>query len=159
MSDGLTLPPKEFVRSSCACTACTAYCMRHPGMLIPSDLLRIADHLVATGRTKATFEVMDYLWASVGALIGNRATGETRRVGTITPAMENKRCVFLTEDNRCSIHAVAPFGCAYFDSHEAAVDADVKSLWAHRLIANTPAYEQARQVLIKRDGGEHQYIR
>jgi hypothetical protein len=37
--------------------------------------------------------------------------------------------VFLTADDRCSIHAVAPFGCAYFDTHMSYARAHPRSLW------------------------------
>lgn len=150
MTDGLVRPPVEFERTSCTCTGCTRYCHEVPGYLLPSDLFRIADHLVATGRITETKQVMDHLRASKGAVVGR---GEKRwRIGTITPRMENGRCVFLTEDDRCSIHAVSPFGCSYFSSHDDRAEADIRSLWGLSLIAQTPAYEEARQTLIKRDG-------
>jgi len=97
--------------------------------------------------------VMDSLRASKGAIVGD-ASGQLYRIGTITPAVrEDGACVFLTEDNRCSIHAVAPFGCAYFSEHDEKRQADIYSLWSLRLIAGTPAYETARQTIAARDGG------
>src|SRR6185295_1290807 len=136
MTDALVRPPVEFERTSCACTGCTRYCTQHPGYLIPSDLFRIADHLVATGQVTETKYVMDYIRASKGAVVG-RDDGRRFRIGTITPRMENGRCVFLTEDNRCGIHAVSPYGCAYFSSHDDPAEADIRSLWGLRLIAET----------------------
>lgn len=38
-------------------------------------------------------------------------------IGSITPRSQGGRCVFLDEQDRCRIHAVAPFGCAYYDTH------------------------------------------
>lgn len=152
MTDALVRPPVEFERTSCACTGCTHFCHEVPGYLLPSDLFRIADHLVATRQIPETKQVLNYLRASKGAVVG-RADGKRFRIGTITPRMEGGRCVFLTEDDRCSIHAVSPFGCAYFSSHDDRVEADIRSLWGLRLIAETPAYEEARRMLIERDGG------
>jgi Fe-S-cluster containining protein len=70
-----------------------------------------------------------YFWASPGSLVKHLATGKIERVGTITPKRVKGRCVFLTEDDRCSIHAVAPFGCAYFDTHMSMEQAHPRSLW------------------------------
>jgi Fe-S-cluster containining protein len=148
----LELPPPEFERSVCACGPCTAFCFTKPGYLIPSDLFRIADHLIAAGRIERTGDVFAYLRASKGAVVGDSKTGQRWRVGTITPKLENGRCVFLTDDDRCSIHAVSPFGCAYFSTHDDQRQGDIKSMWGIRLIMQTPAYEVARQKLIERDG-------
>ena len=37
-------------------------------------------------------------------------------------------CVFLTDAAECAIHAVAPFGCALFDSHMPQAEADRRSM-------------------------------
>lgn len=152
-TDGFEIAPREFERTVCACTACTRFCFNMPGMLIPSDLFRIGDHLRDSGVIATTRDVFQFLRASKGAVVGNTETQKLYRIGTITPKVENGRCVFLNEENRCKIHAVSPFGCAYFSDHDDRVAADVRSLWALRLIASTPAYEQLRQIFIERDGG------
>jgi Fe-S-cluster containining protein len=60
------------------------------------------------------------------------ATGRVRRIGSITPRMRKGRCVFLDENDRCKIHEVAPFGCAYFDVHQSPLTAHPRSIWAIR---------------------------
>lgn len=152
----LELAPKDFTRSVCACGPCTAFCFTKPGYLIPSDLFRIADFLVAERRIEQTGDVLNWLRASKGAVVGDAATGERFRIGTITPRLEHGRCVFLTDEDRCSIHAVSPFGCAYFSTHDEHRAADARSMWGLRQIMMTPAYTQARSVIAKRDGQEYE---
>lgn len=154
----LELPPPEFKRSVCACGPCTAFCFTKPGYLIPSDLFRIADHLVTAERIEKTQDVFTFLRASKGAVLGDTKSGQLFRVGTITPRLENGRCVFLTEEDRCSIHAVSPFGCSHFSTHDDHRGADIKSLWGLRQIMHTPAYDQARQALIARDGQATEFL-
>lgn len=111
-----------FQRTVCACAQCTQCCKRQPGALAPGDLERIAAFL---GETPS--EAERHFWASPGALV--RAHGRTYRVGTITPKRRKGRCVFLDEHDRCKVHAVAPAGCAYFDTHQGLATAHERSLW------------------------------
>jgi Fe-S-cluster containining protein len=87
-----------FERTTCACAGCVACCKRQPGYLIPGDAERIAAFL--------NEPIEKFLWASPGALVkqGVRAF----RIGTITPRLVKGKCVFLTEDDKCRIHPVAP---------------------------------------------------
>jgi Fe-S-cluster containining protein len=62
----------------------------------------------------------------------NTTTGQTFRIGTITPRMRAGRCVFLDGEDRCTIHAVAPAGCALFDTHMSAEAGQPRSLWLMR---------------------------
>lgn len=107
----MTLP---FARTTCACAECVQCCKEQPGCLIPGDLERIAEHLGETADAAKR-----HFWSSPGALLMNTATGRTFRVRTITPrASKTGRCVFLDAGDRCRVHAVAPAGCAYFDTHQ-----------------------------------------
>lgn len=111
-----------------------------PGSLIPSDLPIIQRHV---GDMSGDF-VLSHFSASEGPLVlqQNNITGEqTRlRVPTLVPAQrEDGRCVFLTEDDKCSIHEVSPFGCSHHDVHMSAEEAQpisyhaVQQQWqAHR---------------------------
>lgn len=145
------LPP--FPRTECACTDCVAFCHTRPGYLSPGDLFAIANKLMADGRIHTRAGVFDFLRASKGAVVGEAATGKLWRIGTITPKMKDGKCVFLTDDDRCSIHEVAPLGCAYFDDHMSQLEGDYRSMWGLKQITMTPAYEQLRQKLIA-DSGE-----
>jgi Fe-S-cluster containining protein len=91
--------------------------------------------------------------ASPGALVGDSVTGKTFRIPTITPRKVGGACVFLVDD-RCSIHAVAPFGCAYFDMH---MDEEVyapRSRWYLVKIMASPAYHAERAKLPLKENGD-----
>ena len=117
-----------FERTVCACENCTACCKRQPGPLANGDFERIAQ---AQGWAPevALEQAQRHFVASPGAVVKDSITGQVQRVGTITPKRVKGRCIFLTKENRCSIHAVAPFGCAYFDTHMSYAKAHPRSLW------------------------------
>ena len=115
---------EQFKRTTCACKDCTACCKRQPGPLAHGDFERIAAYL---GETHA--QAKEHFWASPGALVKLRDSGQTIRIGTITPRFRKGRCVFLDENDRCKIHPVAPFGCSHFDTHQSAQTAMPRSLW------------------------------
>jgi Fe-S-cluster containining protein len=117
-------PP--FPRTSCSCVECIRCCKRQPGPLVEGDFERIQAHL---GVDDA--EMRKLFCASPGALV-KLAEGSVHRVGSIVPRMTRGRCVFLDENDRCKIHAVAPFGCAFFDTHMSAVTAHPRSIWMVR---------------------------
>lgn len=108
-----------FERTACACPECVACCTSQPGPLAPSDLVPIEKALGLDGLGPAAklLTLRRVLWASPGAVVQDRLTGAVRTIGTITPQLKDGRCVFLGPDDRCRIHAVAPAGCAYFDTH------------------------------------------
>jgi Fe-S-cluster containining protein len=140
-------PP--FERTRCACAQCVACCKRQPGALIPRDIPRIADHIAKTQNCDpeiALSRLKAQIWASPGSLVKNTTTGRTERIGTVTPRWDRRRkcCVFLTDDNKCSIHEVAPFGCAYYDTHMVAWHE--RSIWAVQQHMN-PDYQQFRNEL------------
>jgi Fe-S-cluster containining protein len=116
----------DFKRTTCACKQCVDCCKRQPGCLIEGDFERIADHL---GETKE--QAKEHFWASPGALVKTEG-GQVVRVGTITPRYRKGRCVFLDENDRCKIHSVAPFGCAFLDTHMSREYAMPRSLAAVR---------------------------
>jgi len=63
---------------------------------------------------------------SPGALVLRR--GQVGRIPTLVPARRlDGACIFLTKAGRCAIHAVAPFGCAFFDAHMPQAEADWRS--------------------------------
>jgi len=83
-------------RSTCVCKLCRACCKKMPGSLIPSDLGR----LVPPGTDP-------FAWARSHL----RAKGDG---GLVLAAKADGSCPFLTSDERCSIWANSPFGCAFF---------------------------------------------
>jgi Fe-S-cluster containining protein len=112
-----------FERTTCACERCKACCKKQPGSLAAGDFERIARHLQISPD-----EAKKYFWASPGALVRDTSTGRVHRIGSITPRYRKGRCVFLDENDRCSIHAVAPFGCSMFDTHMSPVTAHPRSI-------------------------------
>lgn len=132
-------PP--FPRTTCACAECVACCKRQPGFLAPGDAERITEFL---GEPASK-----YLWASPGAIVMNTATRIAHRIGTITPVFDKKRgrCVFLDDKDQCRIHAVAPFGCAFADTHMSARQGMERSAWALRQIEASEQYNALRKSL------------
>jgi hypothetical protein len=111
-----------FKRIECACSACLRNCYGLPGYLIPADLSRIADYL---GEDDIVRFALDNLLASPGALVV--AHGEIFAIPTIVPARRpDGACCFLKND-LCSIHAVNPFGCAFFSAEQTNEQSDAIS--------------------------------
>jgi Fe-S-cluster containining protein len=113
-----------FQRTVCSCLECTLNCRHIPGYLIPADLERIKNHLAADANLLGWAK--QHLLASPGALVA--ANGMVFRIPTLVPARATSgACIFLTDDDRCAIHPVAPFGCAFFDAHMPKSEADRRS--------------------------------
>jgi Fe-S-cluster containining protein len=89
-----------------------------PGFVALGDLSAIVEHVEPA---EPRVFIVDNFVASEGAKVGRlNELGmlETFQIPTISPAQKaDGRCVFLTDENHCSIHAVSPFGCAKADSH------------------------------------------
>lgn len=137
-------PAPPFARTSCACAVCVRCCHDQPGSLVPGDLERIAQYL-----GKPVRAVLSKFWASPGALVGDSRTGRTFRIGTITPkrtAGESGRCVFLDAEDRCTIHPVAPAGCALFDTHMSGEEGHRRGSWMV-MQQSEPAYQSIRRTL------------
>jgi Fe-S-cluster containining protein len=130
----------NFERTKCACAGCKACCKRQPGPLAAGDLERIQNHLGL-----ADDEVGEWFWASPGALVKDQ-DGRVTRIGSITPQRRQGKCVFLDDQERCTIHEVAPFGCAMFDTHMSNVTAMPRSVWLARSQLD-PTYQQQRAKL------------
>lgn len=109
------MPP--FERTKCACDTCRVGCKTMPGALIPGDLERIAEH---TGHADDDAWILEHFRLSDGAIVAKRVNGKLVQwnVPSIVPASKpDGSCVFLDENERCTIHEVSPFGCAYHDTH------------------------------------------
>lgn len=132
-------PP--FERTICACDQCVQCCKKQPGPLAPSDIAKISSIV--------TQPLKELLCDSPGALakFKEEKIDVIRRIRTIVPQMRQGKCVFLTEDNKCGIHAVAPFGCAYFDTHMEKEEGQKRSVWLHTEIIKSAEYFELRQKL------------
>jgi Fe-S-cluster containining protein len=113
----------DFDRTECACADCIKNCLHIPGYLNPADVKRIGRHLGYTSLFKFAF---DYLLASPGATV--MQAGRIFQIPTLVPRRKaDGSCIFLDENNRCRIHEVSPFGCAFFDAHQSHAEADERS--------------------------------
>lgn len=129
-----------FKRTVCACSECVQCCKEQPGFLIPGDAERIA---AFTGLPSSAT-----LSASPGGLVMDKQKGRVFSVRTITPQSNYKgRCIFLTPEDKCSIHPVAPFGCAYCDTHMSNESGHRVSLWGMQQVIGDEAYSKLRQGL------------
>lgn len=112
-------------------------CKFIPGMLVPADLDRMA-RAMGFDDTKAW--AMEHLLASPGATMmridSKTGKGETYRVPTLVPARkgEHRHCMHFDENGRCNVHAVAPFGCAFFDGTQSEEEHQKRSIAAHDAI-------------------------
>jgi hypothetical protein len=51
------------------------------------------------------------------------------RIRTLVPARRmDGACCFLTDEDRCSIHAVNPYSCGWFDCRQSKEEADALSI-------------------------------
>jgi Fe-S-cluster containining protein len=107
---------------ACHCERCVSACLSDPGRLVPIDLKRIAlflhigvnqlknEYLVripAKGRDRVHFL----------APVKTKAGRFLAPPGSSVPeyyTTEKGRCIFLSEENRCTIHPVKPFECAAY---------------------------------------------
>jgi hypothetical protein len=105
-------------RSSCSCRFCVRNCRFIPGYLIPADLNRLVP---GQGEIQVEDWAREHLRASPGAVVarvGPDGVLQTGRIPTLVPASwHGHTCHWLGPDNRCQVHANAPFGCAFFDCH------------------------------------------
>jgi Fe-S-cluster containining protein len=113
----------SFRRTKCGCGDCTINCKYLPGYLLPEDLVRIARSLGYANLGQFAF---DHLLASPGATV--MSEGRVFQIPTLVPRRkEDGSCKFLDEKSRCTIHAVSPYGCAFFDAHQSGAEADRRS--------------------------------
>lgn len=145
----MTEPP--FQRTKCGCSQCVACCKRQPAALIMRDVNRIVAFIAERQQCSAEIAFERFkaqVWASPGSLVKDLITGVTRRIGTITPRWDHKRkrCVFLSDDDRCTIHRVAPFGCSHFDTHMGFDEGNERSCWAVKQHTD-PEYQALRNQL------------
>lgn len=142
-----------FKRTTCGCSLDVDNCRRQPGTLAPGDVEAITSYLRANGRHD---EVDGAFVASPGAIVANIGTGQRYQIPTITPARAHVGgpCRFLSAEGQCTIHPVAPFGCAYMDVHMTKAEGQRRSIWLHREIVASQSYHAIRANLpeVERDG-------
>ena len=117
-------------RTVCNCHLCAINCRFIPGYLLPEDLDKIPTFL---GYSKLFEFAEKNLLASPGALIiKNRRLG---RIRTLVPARNDSDWCKFFDGRLCTIHPVAPFGCAFFDSHQEQSESNIISAKGLQIIA------------------------
>lgn len=97
-----------FRRTSCACVWCAAPCRHIPGSLDVTDLPRLCP---------AGQDVFAWAEEHLRALTN-------KPYPTLVPARQaNGHCHWFFE-GKCAVHEHAPYGCAFFDVHMTAEEAD-----------------------------------
>jgi hypothetical protein len=110
----------SYPRTECSCDLCAINCLFIPGYLLPEDLAAIRSFLGCSDLVR--FAEENFL-ASPGALVvracpgSDAGAGELLRIPTIVPARSEQGWCKFFDGKLCKIHPVAPFGCAFFDSH------------------------------------------
>lgn len=102
-------------KESCRCSYCQKACEHKPGWFMPGEAEKVADFLGMSLQDLFKQKLMvDWYEGLLGPLnpgfvLSPAVVGE--EPGVEFPAQPTGRCVFLTEDKRCSIHPVKPFEC------------------------------------------------
>jgi len=148
-------PP--FERTICDCRECKSFCKTKPGALIPSDVPRIAARLVELKLIDREETVGEFLRATHASTVFDRDLGKQVQIKKIGPARNRKgRCDFLDESDRCLIHGVSPFGCAYFDAHMPKAEAERRWIWGLSQIRSSAEYQALRETLRLAEGGKNE---
>lgn len=115
----------EYEPSSCRCDKCVGTCCSEPGMLAPGDLSRIAAYVGAEPGGQFMLRNFEAAEPRPCTAVGSEHTPPEvcGTVPYVRPAIHKSgirkgRCVFLTDDDRCSVHPVRPFGCAVCNACE-----------------------------------------
>jgi Fe-S-cluster containining protein len=93
----------------CLCSTCAGACTRYPGRFAPGEVATVSAYLAMTPQ-----QLFDDYLAIVGtmepdvcalapAVVGHAGASETPRA--------RGRCVCLTDEGKCAIHAVKPLEC------------------------------------------------
>jgi hypothetical protein len=135
-----------FSRTRCGCESCSVSCRYIPGMLVPSDLMRLLPDTAgmsdSSGFAVQVAWAKEHLLASPGAQVGTRdtRTGQVSvtRVPTLVPARQadGMACHWLGDDGRCGVHDRSPFGCAFCDSHMSEQEGMGRTMEAIKAVAN-----------------------
>jgi Fe-S-cluster containining protein len=98
------------------CDQCVSACLVKPGWFLPGEAERVAEHLGLTLEELFETKLAVDWWEDTGEgdifLLSPAIHGELP--GTEFPATPNGKCVFLTEDGKCSIHEVKPHECRQY---------------------------------------------
>lgn len=113
----------------CSCHTCVQACLKKPGWFAPGEIKPAADLL---GMTEEDFFKkylsVDY-WTNPDAnlfVLSPAIVGETP--GQEFPLEPTGKCVFLTDEGKCSIHAAKPYECRSYDHRQKRDDSNSEHL-------------------------------
>jgi Fe-S-cluster containining protein len=102
-------------QESGTCSSCRAACSHKPGWFLPGEAEKVAEYLGVTlaelfkTRLAVDWWEADHNFDTDVFLLAPAI--EDEEPGAEYPGNPRGRCVFLTDDERCSIHAVKPHEC------------------------------------------------
>lgn len=108
---------------ACNCEKCVSACRSDPGRLVPADVKKIAAFLNLNEKELLATRLVRIPAKGKNRHIHFLAPAKIKAAhflaapGTVVPdyyAAEHGRCVFLSLEGLCVIHAVKPFECAAY---------------------------------------------
>lgn len=119
-------PPASEQEGCTSCCRSGICCWRRPGALEESDVQPIADHLGLTPKELfAQFLVVDEIRGQLKLLPRRKTQEGGRKLGWRETYAIDSPCVFLGENNECTIHDVKPSECREFKCWESQEEKDV----------------------------------
>jgi len=100
----------------CSCEGCVSACHKKPGWFIPEEIKPAADSMGLS--EKEFFDkylAVDYYFSSTEKLFVLAPVTKRSKPGVEYPLDPRGSCIFITDDNKCSIHAFKPYECKHYD--------------------------------------------
>lgn len=127
----------------CSCEDCVAACHRKPGWFLPEEIKPTAELLGLTEQEFFNKHLSVDYYSNPNSFSFVLSPATTNSVpGEEFPFNPNGRCVFLTEDNKCSIHNAKPYECKAFDHRKL----DIEGAKSHEAVAQEWESDQDRIV-------------
>lgn len=132
----------------CSCDKCVSACHRKPGWFLPEEIKPAAELMGLS--EKEFFDKylsVDYYGDPDKFLFVVAPATENSTPGQEYPLEPGGRCVFLTEDGKCQIHAAKPYECKHYD-HRNSQSSD-ESRDQHRGVAEAwvPHLDKIKELL------------
>jgi len=108
---------------NCICPGCVSACRNDPGRLVPDDVRKLSRLLGISERDLENDYLVRVSVASGGHTLHALAPAKRKgrrfvaAPGTAAPdyyAKEDGRCIFLDDNDRCSVHEAKPFECGAY---------------------------------------------
>jgi Fe-S-cluster containining protein len=135
---GATIQETQGSRESCTCPKCVSCCERRPGWFKPGEAEKVAAFLGLTLQELFDTKLEADYWINDSGepntlLLAPARVGHPSGTVSRDTWSPTGRCVFLSAEGRCSIHAVKPFECAVAFCGDGPVDLEGS---AHQVAAD-----------------------